>query len=210
MYSIQKTHMNNKNNKSNRIVFIDIETSGLNPFNSHIIEIALKDNLGNSWETLVKCPFKISQKIIDITKITNEMLNKQGINISEALHKMVDFIEGKNMNCSKSKWIIGHNIVGFDWAFIRHHCKLNKIIIPSNISLLDTYRIAQYLLRDEFQSYKLDNLCQQFNLLNDGFHRAMNDICATEKLYDYFINIFNSKNVDINKIWELTTFPFIG
>jgi CRISPR-associated protein Cas2 len=193
-----------------RIVFIDIETTGLNPFNSHIIEIAVKDNLGNSWETLIKSPTKLSQKITDITKITNEMINKNGISITEALQKTVDFIDGKNMNCMTAKWIIGHNLVGFDWAFIRHHCKLNKVLMPPYSNLLDTYRIAQYLLRDEYQSYKLCNLCTQFNLLQDGFHRAMNDICATEKLYNHFMDIFNSKKVDVKKVWELTTYPFMG
>jgi DNA polymerase III alpha subunit (gram-positive type) len=193
-----------------RLIFLDIETTGLNPFNSNIIEIALKDNLGNSWETLIKSPIRISSKITDLTKITNDMLNKDGINIEVALNKMIEFIDGKNMNCNTAKWIIGHNLIGFDWAFIQHHCRLNKLQLPPYINLLDTYRMAQYLLRDEYQSYKLCNLCDQFKLEQNGFHRAMNDVCATHKLFDHFFSIFNSKNISIKRIWEITSTPFLG
>jgi len=207
MYKMERRSFSTQNS---RLIFLDIETTGLNPFNSHIIEIALSDNLGNSWETLIKSPKPISSKITDITKITNDMLNKDGINIKDALNKMIDFIEGANMNCNSAKWIIGHNLIGFDWAFIQHHCKLNKLILPIYINLLDTYRIAQYLLRDEYQSYKLCNLCDQFKLGQSGFHRAMNDVSATHKLFDHFLDIFTSKNINLKRIWELTSYPFMG
>jgi DNA polymerase III alpha subunit (gram-positive type) len=193
-----------------RLIFLDLETTGLNPFNSNIIEIAVKDNLGNSWETLIKSPNKISQKITEITKITNDMLDKNGIDIVSALNRMIDFINGTNMNCNNAKWIIGHNLIGFDWAFIQYHLRINKLAISSNIYLLDTYRMAQYLLRDEYQSYKLNNLCSQFNLGLNDFHRAMNDVCATEKLYNCLFQIFNDKKVTIKRIWELTSVPFMG
>jgi DNA polymerase III alpha subunit (gram-positive type) len=196
------------NNKPDRLVFLDIETTGLNPFSNEIIEIAVKDNIGNQWQTLIKPTYKLPQKIVDITKITDTMIDREGISICEGLNKMIDFIEGKNLNCVSAKWIIGHNLIGFDWAFLFNSCKRNKIILPSYIRLLDTYRIAQYLLtKNEYQSYKLANLCEQFGIKCQGYHRAMNDVCATEKLFNELVN--RVKNGTMKYLWDNTTVPFI-
>jgi DNA polymerase III alpha subunit (gram-positive type) len=188
-----------------KIIFLDLETTGFNPFTSHIIEIAMCDNKGHSWETLIKSPNKLSSKIVEITKITDSMLEKDGIDIKSALTKMAEFI-------SDAKWIVGHNIISFDWAFIYYHCKINGIKLPKSISIIDTYRMAQYCYNEnQYQSYKLMDLCRCFKIEQDGFHRAMNDVNATYNLYMKLVEIFISKygNASPMYIWENTTKPFI-
>jgi DNA polymerase III alpha subunit (gram-positive type) len=192
-----------------RIVYLDIETTGLNPYNSYIIEIAVKDNIGNEWSSLIKSPVKLSYKIVELTRITDEMLIKDGIEIKEGLNKLLEFIEGTNIKCDRARWIIGHNLIGFDWAFIYCHFLFNKIKIDRiKYKLLDTYRMAQYLYRDEYQSYKLVSLCEKNGIKGGGFHRAMNDVYATEKLYNNMYKEFKKKGIKVEKIWEYTTVPY--
>ena len=210
MYLMERRSFSNKND---RIIFLDIETTGLNPFAHDIIEIAAKDNIGNQWQTLVKPTYKLPQKIVDITKITDNMIEKDGINPCDALKKMIDFIDGKNLNCQTAKWIVGHNLIGFDWSFLFNSCKKYKLILPSYVNLLDTYRISQYLLRDnDYQSFKLNSLCDLFGIKSDGFHRAMNDVYATEKLFNELINKLSKLNssMKFKNIWILTSMPFLN
>lgn len=204
MYRMERRSFSNK---MDRIVYLDIETTGLNPFSNEIIEIAAKDNYGNQWQTLVKPTFKLPQKIVDITKITDTMISKDAIEPCKALLDMINFIDGKNLNCVSAKWIVGHNLIGFDWAFLYNSCKKYKILLPSYVNLLDTYRIAQYIFRDnEYQSYKLSNLCEMLDIKCEGYHRAMNDVYATEKLFNELINKF--KRTSFKTLWTITTLPF--
>ena len=48
--------------KPNRLIFYDLETTGVNPENDEIIEIERKDNYGNIFEKLIN-PKKIPHNI---------------------------------------------------------------------------------------------------------------------------------------------------
>ena len=56
----------------------DLETTGLSPINNEITEIGavkvIDGKISDTFEMLVKPKQKISQKITDITGITNEMV----------------------------------------------------------------------------------------------------------------------------------------
>ena len=49
--------------KKSKIVYFDLETTGLNYFHDHIIEIAAMDNLGNVFNELVDPGIKVPSKI---------------------------------------------------------------------------------------------------------------------------------------------------
>ncbi|ETJ40740.1 Exonuclease superfamily protein, partial [human gut metagenome] len=56
----------------NNVVFLDIETSGLNPANSEILEIGAvkidKDNNISTFETLIKNKHKVPSEIFTLCK----------------------------------------------------------------------------------------------------------------------------------------------
>ena len=58
-----------------RIIFYDLETSGVETKNDKIIEIGAKDNLGNSLSKLINPKIEISPKIEQLTGIKNSKLN---------------------------------------------------------------------------------------------------------------------------------------
>src|SRR3989339_617526 len=93
-------------------VVIDVETTGLQPENSSIIELAaLKINNGNivdTYETLVNHGKNVSKEITKINGITTEML-KGKPSIEKVLPEYLLFI-GNNP-------VMGHNIA-FDVKFI--------------------------------------------------------------------------------------------
>jgi len=67
------------------IVFFDLETTGLDPINDRIIEIGVLQvdfktlTVTNELNLLVNQDMEISEKITEITGITNEMLKETGV-----------------------------------------------------------------------------------------------------------------------------------
>ena len=74
---------------------LDFETNGLNPFHDDVIEIAIKIfNTDKSFECLVVPQNKrgLSDKITEITGITNQILKDEGLNyviyLTKRLHRV--------------------------------------------------------------------------------------------------------------------------
>ena len=61
------------------LVFYDFETTGLNPYHDEIIEFAFKND-DDSISSLVKPSSPLKTEITSITGITNQMIQKEGIN----------------------------------------------------------------------------------------------------------------------------------
>ena len=57
-----------------RLNWFDLETTGLNPFKDEIIEIAVLNNEGETYESLAKPNKRITPFISNITHITNDMV----------------------------------------------------------------------------------------------------------------------------------------
>ena len=186
-------------NKNSRFIWFDIETTGFNIFHGHIIEIAAVDNIGNEFSTLIKCPRKLPKKIVEITNITDEMLEGQ-IGIKEALKGFIDFI---NIDSKKKKYLIGHNIYNFDIPFVKAQCAKYGLKLPK-AEYIDTMRISQLVLEDQYY-HNLNHLCGLFRIKNTNAHRALSDVYATQIIYQNLVVLFRRKfksaspNLIINK-----------
>ena len=101
-------------------VAIDIETTGLDPLFDDIIELgAVRIQNGEEvdvFNALVNPGYDIDPFIIDLTGITNEMLNG-ALPISKVLPLFLEF--------AGNELLIGHN-VNFDINFIFDACKNNN------------------------------------------------------------------------------------
>lgn len=187
------------NNK--KFIWFDIETTGFNPFNHNIIELSAVDDEGNIFDTLIKCDKKIPKKITEITNITNEMIQTSGDEIINVLNNFKKYIENGN----KIIYLIGHNSIHFDLPFIKASFTKYNIEFP-NVIVLDTMRIAQYILKDEW-SHSLKHLCEMFSIKNNNAHRALSDVYATKLLYNNLLVLCKGRIEDFNlkKLYEITS-----
>lgn len=153
------------------LVAIDLETTGLDPANDHIIEIGAvkfrENEILETYTTLVDPGISIPPKVTDITGIKMEDL-VGAPKIAEVLPKVVAF--------AGSAPIVGHN-VEFDLSFLRR-----QNVLTTN-EALDTYELASVLMPTASR-YNLNALMQILNIAPEGaYHRALTDAIADTRLY---------------------------
>jgi CRISPR-associated protein Cas2 len=94
-------------------IILDIETDGLDPMEDNIIEIAalriVEGKIEKEYTCLICNKRQLPREIVELTGITDEILADKGIDISEALAKLLTFIGNLP--------IVGYNL-RFDIEFI--------------------------------------------------------------------------------------------
>ena len=157
-------------------VVFDLETTGLNPLESKIIEIGAlkyKDNqLINNFSVLINPECDIPEIITNITGIDNETI-KYEKTIKEVMPKFIEFIEDFPL--------IAHD-ASFDLSFIEENIKeLNlKMIENKNI---DTLELAKKYIPKAY-NHKLETLKKYFKL-EYGSHRSIDDCKTTNYVYQH-------------------------
>ncbi len=158
---------------------LDIETTGLSKYKDTIIEIGCikvrNHCVIDEFQVLVDPHRFITPFISYLTGISNEMVQHEGIEISDALIALYDFL-GDDI-------ILGHN-VSFDMGFIQFQSNLELGLVFDN-QLMDTMKLARKLIHCE--NYKLVTLCQFFDVQNNQAHRALGDVYATFEVYKKLI-----------------------
>lgn len=171
---------------------IDIETTGLSPENSKMIEIGAIVMEGKReiarFSRLINPGEKLSKYIIDLTGITDCMLQNEATE-QEVVGEFLDFCD-KVMSCyEESDIILGHNIA-FDYSFLKTaSVKLNRSFERRAI---DTLSIARKL-HPELSSKSLDNMCKHYNIVREISHRAFEDAITASNLYELMKNRYGEK-----------------
>ena len=151
-------------------VVVDIESTGLSPDKgARIIEIgAWKIKNGvivDKFSEFINPGQKIYKKTIDLTGITNEMLEGKP-SYGAVLPKFYDFI--------KDSVIIAHN-AKFDWdRFLLYFFK--KVGLNPINEVIDTMEMSKDIFPKE-KKHNLDILCERLNVSVDegSRHRAIDD-----------------------------------
>ncbi len=175
--------------EANKIYF-DLETTGFHGLTDDLIEIyMIKESptgqiLGDV-HIYLNPGIPLPQHIINITKITNEMLADKS-RFTDQFMTLVDFI-------SPTDILIGHNAISFDLVFLNNQFKKHNIQDPSgNIFQFcnvveDTMVMARAIDKvDKYtKGYKLIDLANKFNFDIDEskFHGAKYDVEITKELY---------------------------
>ncbi len=157
-------------------VVFDLETTGLDPKSSEIIEIgALKyinDELVDEFSVLIKPKDDIPSEITNITGIDDEMV-KDALSIKEILPQFIDFIGNLTL--------IAHNS-SFDLSFIEEN------ILKLDLPMIDNKNIDTVVLARKYipKAYncKLETLKKYFKL-DYGSHRSVDDCKTTNYVYQY-------------------------
>lgn len=169
-------------------VVFDLETTGLNssPVSGNmdrIIEIGaykiIDGEITESFSTFINPERKLSEEIIKLTGITEEMVD--GAPTYEQV--MPDFYKF----CYGSI-LVGHNVVGFDYKFVDYYWSRLGYIFDRK--LIDTIPLSQELLTG-LSNYKLNTIAAKFNV-TFNHHRAVDDALATAKIFIELIKIKNS------------------
>ena len=191
------------------VVVYDLETTGVNPKNANIVEIAAqrlntKGDKVDDYDQLVKPPDGyIPQDSTDVHRISDEDV-KDKPSIKTVLPKFCEFIE--------NSILVGHNISRYDNRILERD--LTEHLDP-NLTLTnlyyDTLATARRLLPRERRS--LEALAVKFDILTkldierDDLHRAKNDIKVNREIFKELVDIDFQKR----EIKSLTEFlPFVG
>ncbi len=155
------------------IVAIDVETTGISPEKERIIEIgAFRPETGEVFRTLINPGRPLSDRITELTGITDEMLF-DAPEEAEAIKAWLDFMRGDTA-------LLGHNI-SFDHSFLVQAIRRCGFAEPQFMGI-DTLKLSRVLC-PELPNKKLETMVEHFGLTNERAHRAFEDARVTVELY---------------------------
>lgn len=154
---------------------IDIETTGITPEASEIIEISAVRFKGfemkDSFSSLIRPKRRISRFITDLTGITNDMV-KDAPDISTVIAAFADFAGGDIL--------MGYN-VNFDINFLYDNMLACLGRTLSN-DFVDVLRFARKAL-PHLPDRKQTSVAAYYGISIEGAHRAMNDCLICNGVY---------------------------
>lgn len=158
------------------LVFLDFETSGLDAAKNYITEVgALKideEGFEHTFESLVRIPVPLDQKIIQITGITDDML-KTAPELPAVMKDLVEFIGDATL--------IAHN-AEFDLPWLLIASMETKVTLPVK-KVICTLKWAR--ASSEPQG-SLGALTKKYKIGHQNAHRALADAAATKEVFFIF------------------------
>ncbi|MDO9554916.1 exonuclease domain-containing protein [Rhodonellum sp.] len=153
---------------------VDIETTGGNPLQGGITEIAALIHDGNrvidTFHTLINPQQFIPGFITGLTGIDQEMVKDSPI-FAEIASEFFDFL--------KDKIFVAHN-VNFDYTFIKEAFRKEGYVY--DVQKLCTVKLSRKAFPG-YKSYSLGRLCEHLNIRIENRHRAIGDAQATAILF---------------------------
>lgn len=170
----------------------DLETTGLDPQTSKVIEIAAlrirKGKVIGSVSYLINPEVAIPAKITEITGIRNE-----DVEHCPTIAQIFPWL----MAIFGDSLLVAHNLL-FDISFIE---MLNQQLRGKSVrnAFVDTRAIC--IERFPYESHRLELMCQKFNIPLEGAHRALNDVEATWALLQKLHEEKPLELSDVNKLY---------
>jgi DNA polymerase-3 subunit alpha (Gram-positive type) len=166
---------------------IDIETTGLEPINSEIIEIAVikaeNGEVSDVFNSLLSSTKPLTPQIKSLTGITDDMLSGAPA-FKDVAAKVLNFISGSI--------VIAHN-TDFDINFLNFHLKANNLSTIEN-RFFCTLKISRFLLT-QLNSFKLGSLADHFGISHKLKHRALGDVEVTYQVWFKLIKLLNDRGI---------------
>jgi DNA polymerase III epsilon subunit family exonuclease len=165
------------------LVFLDIETTGLDPLKgAKIVEIAMLKvcaGVEQRYETLVNSRQTISIECSKVHHINSDMV-KNSPSFKEISQSILSFIGDNNV-------VVCHN-ASFDLFFV--HKEFYQVGVPAkNILYIDTLKLAKQYL--SFESNKLSHIANIIGVEVEISHRARADVLTMAAVAKYiFENMY--------------------
>jgi exodeoxyribonuclease-1 len=186
-----------------RIVFLDIETGGLE-FTRPIIQlaaVAVDAELRELESVERKVAFDeaaADPQALSANKYDPDVWRREAVECSEAARQFAGFLRRHAtfdmFSHAGSRYCLaqlaGHNAERFDGPFLHSWYRRQQVFCPARYMALCTKQKALWLFQEDRtltppSDYKLGTLCQYFGVrLSEGdAHDALNDVRATVELY---------------------------
>lgn len=184
----------------NNILWLDTETTGINPNKNFLIQLSYINTLNNEIKfnnDLFMRPqyiekFEIEQRALDANKITKEQI--QSFELEDKQIKI--FLNDLTTNGNKY-YLAGYN-VKFDIEFLtalfsRQNLNMHNYFNYLYLDVLQLVINLKLAGKINPENCKLGTVLQYFDLIKDTsiLHNAQQDIVCTKLLYDFLINKFN-------------------
>ncbi|KAG5509494.1 hypothetical protein JKF63_06199 [Porcisia hertigi] len=200
--------------KTYRLVFFDIETTGLNPSTDAIVEVAMFDPIENStFHTLVNPQRPIAPRTVGIHHITNAMV-RDAPTMDVVAQSIAQYLrlDKSSYNPHEILVLVGHNVFSLDEPMLRRalqshtpECNLDGILFCDSLALLNARRSElrgrsranranQPLMEALSSSLRLSHLITALDVRPEGdLHRADTD---TKALWYVLVNILGIAGKD--------------
>lgn len=180
------------------IIVFDVETTGLSYAHDRLTEIgAVKirnRRIIDSFNTMVNPQQAISEKITQLTGITDEMV-ADAPKEKEAVEKFMEF-------CGDNAVLAAHN-ANFDSNFIKSVCR--RYDVNFEYALLDTLVMCQRML-PELGRHKLSYLAKYLKLGKFEAHRASEDAMMLGKVYLELLKRLTGGEKKMKNLDDINTF----
>ncbi len=168
-------------------VVVDIETTGLEPAASEIIEVAAlkvaQGAIADVFSSLIRIDRPLPSEIVNLTGITDEML-VEGKDKAEVFRSLLAFVSDLPL--------IAHN-AEFDIPFLNHHLGLTLGTALSNRNIC-TLKLARKVVPG-LPSYRLGKLADHFAIQASVAHRAHGDVETTYQLWLKLVTLLEQKGI---------------
>lgn len=176
-------------------VVFDIETTGLMPGKDEITEIGAvvleNGEITDTFQTFANPGVKLSEKIIKLTGITDDML-EDAPSPQEAVKAFLEFANGRVL--------VAHNGASFDVRFIQ--ITAEKAGIECKLDNVDSLPLA-HALYEGLSSYRLNRIGKYLGIPDFNHHRAVDDAKALAQIFIHMCE--DLKNREIIRLEEINT-----
>ena len=162
------------NEKQERLIILDTETTGINPKEGHrIVEVGCVEMInrqltGRNYHAYINPNFMMEQEVIDVHGLTNEFLSDKPA-FSQVAQDFIDFIKGAELIIHNAKFDVG--FMDHEFAMVNRGLPMTHDIC----TVTDTLKVS----KDEFGSPKtLDFLARHYRvdkLVDRTYHGALID-----------------------------------
>ncbi|MDO8497925.1 MAG: exonuclease domain-containing protein [bacterium] len=187
---------------SDKLAFIDIETTGSSMLHDRIIEIGIirveDDQVSEVFETLINPQTYVSPFITELTGITSQEVEQA---------PPFEEIEAKVHNLLKDCTFVAHN-VRFDYGFVKNEFK--RLGRNFSSELMCTVRLSRKLFPHHTR-HNLDAIIKRHDIQCENRHRALGDAKVIWEFYQKIRRKFNSKTLDKAFDWVMRkpSLPFL-
>ena len=165
-------------NDRSKFVVLDVETSGLDPKNDRIVEIALVTFQNGKpieeWNTLLNPEGSVGPTSI-------HGISEFDVQDAPKFHEVAEDITSRILNVA----IVAHN-AKFDLAFLKNEFLRSTNVVPE-LNFICTLSASSYYLPD-IPRRRLVDCCSEIGIEIQNSHSALGDAVATGKLMTYYLN----------------------